>query len=37
MAAITAHLTGVSYLPATVVPVDLTSVGLPVGIQIAGP
>ena len=30
-------LTGVSYLPATVVPVGLTSAGLPVGIQIAGP
>jgi amidase len=30
-------LTGVSFLPATVVPVGLTSAGLPVGIQIAGP
>ena len=30
-------LTGVSFLPATVVPVGLTSSGLPVGIQIAGP
>lgn len=30
-------LTGVSYLPATVVPVGLTSAGLPVGIQIVGP
>ncbi len=30
-------LTGVAYLPATVVPVGLTSTGLPVGIQIAGP
>jgi len=30
-------LTGVSFLPATVVPVGLTSGGLPVGIQIAGP
>ncbi|MEE2776016.1 MAG: amidase [Acidobacteriota bacterium] len=30
-------LTGVSYLPATVVPVGVTRAGLPVGIQIAGP
>ncbi|MEE9280346.1 MAG: amidase [Myxococcota bacterium] len=30
-------LTGVAYLPATVVPVGLTGEGLPVGIQIAGP
>ena len=30
-------LTGVAWLPATVVPVGLTSAGLPVGIQIAGP
>ena len=30
-------LTGVSYLPATVVPVGSTAAGLPVGIQIAGP
>ena len=30
-------MTGVAYLPATVVPVGLTSAGLPVGIQIAGP
>ena len=30
-------LTGVAYLPATVVPVGTTSAGLPVGIQIAGP
>ena len=30
-------LTGVAFLPATVVPVGLTSAGLPVGIQIAGP
>ncbi len=30
-------LTGVSYLPATVVPVGLTSEQLPVGVQIAGP
>ena len=30
-------LTGVAWLPATVVPVGLTSGGLPVGIQIAGP
>ena len=30
-------LTGVSYLPATVVPVGNTSDGLPVGLQIAGP
>ncbi|HVS63181.1 MAG TPA: amidase [Thermoanaerobaculia bacterium] len=32
-----AGVTGVSWLPATVVPVGLTSQGLPVGIQIAGP
>ena len=30
-------LVGVAYLPATVVPVGLTSAGLPVGVQIAGP
>jgi amidase len=30
-------LTGVAYLPATVVPAGLTSQGLPVGLQIAGP
>ena len=30
-------LTGVAFLPATVVPVGLTGEGLPVGIQIAGP
>jgi amidase len=30
-------LTGVAYLPATVVPVGLTAQGLPVGIQVAGP
>ncbi len=30
-------LVGVAYLPVTVVPVGRTSVGLPVGIQIAGP
>jgi amidase len=30
-------LTGVSYLPATVVPIGLTRDGLPVGLQIAGP
>ena len=30
-------LTGVAYLPAAVVPVGLTSAGLPVGLQIAGP
>jgi amidase len=32
-----AGLAGVAYLPATVVPVGLTSTGLPVGIQIVGP
>jgi amidase len=32
-----AGLAGVAYLPATVVPVGLTSNGLPVGIQIVGP
>jgi amidase len=30
-------LTGVVYLPATVVPVGMTGDGLPVGVQIAGP
>ena len=30
-------LTGVSWLPATVVPVGLNNDGLPVGLQIAGP
>ncbi len=30
-------LTGVAYLPATVVPIGLTRDGLPVGLQIAGP
>jgi amidase len=30
-------LTGVAYLPATVVPVGTTAGGLPVGVQIAGP
>jgi amidase len=30
-------VTGVAYLPATVVPVGVTAAGLPVGIQIAGP
>jgi amidase len=30
-------LTGVAYLPATVLPVGLTREGLPVGLQIAGP
>jgi amidase len=32
-----AGLTGVAYLPATVVPVGTTSAGLPFGVQIAGP
>ena len=30
-------LTGVVYLPSTVIPVGVTSEGLPVGVQIAGP
>ncbi|MEM9033582.1 MAG: amidase [Actinomycetota bacterium] len=30
-------LTGLAYLPATVVPAGLTSSGLPVGVQLAGP
>ncbi|MEM7016513.1 MAG: amidase [Pseudomonadota bacterium] len=30
-------ITGISWLPATVIPVGLTTEGLPVGIQIAGP
>lgn len=30
-------LTGLAYLPATVVPVGSTSAGLPVGVQLAGP
>jgi amidase len=30
-------LTGLAYLPATVVPVGRTSAGLPVGVQLAGP
>jgi amidase len=30
-------LTGVAYLPATVVPIGPTAAGLPVGVQIAGP
>jgi amidase len=30
-------LTGVAFLPATVVPVGMTREGLPVGLQIAGP
>jgi amidase len=30
-------LTGVAYLPATVVPIGITREGLPVGLQIAGP
>ncbi len=30
-------LTGVSWLPATVVPIGMTEAGLPVGVQIAGP
>jgi amidase len=32
-----AGLTGVAWLPATVVPVGITPGGLPVGVQIAGP
>jgi len=30
-------ITGVAYLPATVVPIGRTRAGLPVGVQIAGP
>jgi amidase len=30
-------LVGTVYLPSTVVPVGLTSVGLPVGVQVVGP
>ena len=30
-------LVGVAYLPSTVVPVGVTSEGLPVGVQVVGP